>query len=102
MIFQRLAGKPIAYIIEKKDFWKYEFKISDSALIPRPDTEILIEEVLRVFKYKKRLNVLEIGVGSGCILLSILKEKNYFRGIGIDISKKCVELSKKRFKIRLK
>ena len=94
LISQRLAGKPIAHIIEKKDFWKYEFKISDSALIPRPDTEILIEEVLRVFRYKKRLHVLEIGIGSGCILLSILNEKKDFYGVGIDISKKCIELSK--------
>ena len=94
LISQRLVGRPIAHIIEKKDFWKYEFKISDSALIPRPDTEILIEEVLRVFRYKKRLHVLEIGIGSGCILLSILNEKNDFYGVGIDISKKCIELSK--------
>ena len=94
LISQRLAGRPIAHIIEKKDFWKYEFKISDSVLIPRPDTEILIEEVLRVFRYKKRLHVLEIGIGSGCILLSILNEKNDFYGVGIDISKKCIELSK--------
>ena len=94
LISQRLAGRPIAHIIEKKDFWKYEFKISDSALIPRPDTEILIEEVLRVFRYKKRLHVLEIGIGSGCILLSILNEKKDFYGVGIDISKKCIELSK--------
>ena len=95
LILQRLAGKPIAYIVGKKEFWKYEFDVSKSVLIPRPDTEIIIEEVLKVFKHKKKLNILEIGVGSGCILLSILKEKNYFRGIGIDISKKCVELSKK-------
>ena len=92
LISQRLAGRPIAHIIEKA--WKYEFKISDSVLIPRPDTEILIEEVLKIFKHKKKLNILEIGVGSGCILLSILNEKNDFNGVGIDISKKCIELSK--------
>ena len=95
LISQRLTGKPIAYIVGKKDFWKYEFNVSNNVLIPRPDTEIIIEEVLKIFKYKKKLNVLEIGVGSGCILLSMLKEKNYFRGIGIDISKKCIEISKK-------
>ena len=94
LIFQRLAGKPIAYLIGKKDFWKYEFDISNNVLIPRPDTEIIIDEVLKIFKHKKRLNILEIGVGSGCILLSILKEKKNFRGIGVDISKKCIELSK--------
>ena len=94
LIFQRLAGKPIAYLIGKKDFWKYEFDISNKVLIPRPDTEIIIEETLKIFKHKKRLNILEIGVGSGCILLSILKEKKNSRGIGVDISKKCIELSK--------
>ena len=95
LILQRLAGKPIAYIVGKKEFWKYEFDVSENVLIPRPDTEIIIEEVLKIFKHKKKLNILEIGVGSGCILLSILKEKKYFRGIGIDISKKCVKISKK-------
>ena len=95
LILQRLAGKPVAYIVGKKEFWKYEFDVSKNVLIPRPDTEIIIEEVLKIFKHKKKLNILEIGVGSGCVLLSILKEKTYFRGIGIDISKKCVELSRK-------
>ena len=94
LILQRSARRPIAHLIGKKDFWKYEFIISDSVLIPRPDTEILIEEVLKIFKHKKKLNILEIGVGSGCILLSILNEKNDFNGVGIDISKKCIELSK--------
>ncbi len=94
LVSQRLTKKPIAYIVGKKDFWKYEFYISDGALIPRPETELIIEEVLRIFRYKDKLNVLEIGIGSGCLLLSILKEKKYFKGVGIDISKKCVDLSK--------
>ena len=94
LVYQRLTRKPIAYLVGKKDFWKYEFYISDGALIQRPETEIIIEEVLRIFRYKDKLNILEIGIGSGCILLSILKEKKYFKGVGIDISKKCVELSK--------
>ena len=94
LISQRSRRKPIAYLIGKKDFWKYEFYISDAVLIPRPETEIIIEETLRIFRHKTKLNVLEIGIGSGCILLSILKEKKNFNGVGIDISKKCVELSK--------
>ena len=94
LISQRLTRKPIAYLVGKKDFWKYEFYIFDGTLIPRPETELIIEEVLRIFRYKDKLNILEIGIGSGCILLSILKEKKYFKGVGIDISKKCVELSK--------
>ena len=94
LVSQRSGRKPIAYLIGKKDFWKYEFYISNGTLIPRPETEIIVEESLKIFKHKSKLNVLEIGIGSGCILLSILKEKKIFKGVGIDISKKCVELSK--------
>ena len=94
IIHERSCGKPIAYLTGKKNFWSNEFIINKNVLIPRPDTEIIIEEVLRFSKYKNKLNILEIGVGSGCILLTILNEKRNFRGIGIDISKKCLELSK--------
>ena len=93
-IKKRLNGKPIAYITNKKFFWKSEFILSDDILIPRPDTELVIEKVLDLTAYKKKLNILEIGVGSGCILLSILKERKSFYGTGIDISKSCVNISK--------
>ena len=94
LIKKRSKGKPIAYLTGKKDFWKYQFKINEHVLIPRPDTEIIVEQVLKITKQKSNLSVLDIGVGSGCILLSVLKEKKGFRGIGIDISKKSVEISK--------
>ena len=94
LIIKRSKGKPIAYLIGKKNFWKNEFIVSEDILIPRPDTEILIEHTLRIVKRKSSLNLLEIGVGSGCIILSILNEKKDFYGTGIDISKKCVEISK--------
>ena len=94
LVLQRLKGKPIAYLIEKKEFWKYEFVTKKNILIPRPDTETLIEEVFKLTKNKSNLRILDIGVGSGCILLSILKEKKDFYGIGVDISKKCISLSK--------
>ena len=93
-IQKRSTGKPIAYIVGEKDFWKYSFKVREGVLIPRPDTELLIEEVLKLTKNKSNLNLLEIGIGSGCVLLSILKEKKNFYGTGVDLSKKCVELSK--------
>ena len=94
LIQQRSSGKPMAYILGKKDFWKYEFKITEGVLIPRPDTELIIEEVLKLTKNKSNLKVLDIGTGSGCILLSLLKEKEKFYGTGVDLSKKCIELSK--------
>ena len=94
LICERSKGKPIAYLTGKKDFWKYEFLIEKNILIPRPDTEIIVEQALKIVKNKTKLRVLDIGIGSGCILLSILKEKKNFYGVGIDISKKCINISK--------
>ena len=94
LIHQRSLGKPIAHLMGKKDFWKYEFVVSNNVLIPRPDTEIIVEKVLEVTKYKSRLKILDIGVGSGCILLSILKERPNFNGVGVDLSKKCLDICK--------
>jgi len=94
LISERSKGKPIAYLIYKKDFWKYEFRVESDVLIPRPDTEIIVETALKVTKNKFKSRVLDIGIGSGCILLSILKEKKNFHGVGIDISKKCINISK--------
>ncbi len=94
LIKKRSKGKPIAYLINKKFFWKSEFFVTQDTLIPRPDTELVIENVLKLTKNKKNLNILDIGVGSGCILLSILLEKKNFYGTGIDISKNCLNISK--------
>ena len=94
LIYQRSRNKPIAYLVGKKDFWKYQFKISEGVLIPRPDTEIIVDQALKITKHKSYLKILDIGVGSGCVLLSILKEKKFFKGTGIDISKKCVEIAR--------
>ena len=94
LIKERANRKPIAYLLNKKFFWDNEFYVNEDTLIPRPDTELVIEEVLRLSKNKKKLNILDIGVGSGCILLSILKEKKNFNGTGIDINKKTLDISK--------
>ena len=94
LIVQRSKQKPIAYLTGKKEFWKYEFSVTKDVLIPRPDTEIIVEKTLRLTKNKNKLKVLEIGIGSGCIVLSILKEKKNFYGTGIDISKKTIEICK--------
>ena len=94
LIQERTKRKPIAQIIKKKDFWKYEFIVNNNVLIPRPDTEILIEQALKLVKNKNRLQILDIGIGSGCILMSILKEKKNFIGTGIDISNKSLQISK--------
>ena len=94
LIEKRTLGNPIAYLTNKKFFWNYEFFISKGTLIPRPDTELVIENVLNLTKQKDKIKILDIGVGSGCILLSILKERKNFYGTGIDISKKCINICK--------
>ena len=94
LIERRKKGEPVAYIIKKKEFWKDEFYVDKSVLIPRPDTEIIIEEILKIYSQDAHLQVLDIGTGSGCILLSILKERPNFYGTGIDISKKSINVSK--------
>jgi len=94
LIKERSKRKPVAYLTNKKFFWKNEFTVSKDTLIPRPDTELLIEETLKATKYKNNLSVLDVGIGSGCILLSILKERKNFLGRGIDISNNCLNISK--------
>ena len=94
LVQERATKKPIAYILNKKFFWNNEFYVNKNTLIPRPDTEIIIEQILKVTKNKHCLKILDIGVGSGCILLSILKEKKNFYGTGIDISKNSLDISR--------
>lgn len=86
MIKDRVNGKPVSKIISKRAFWDAEFYINSSTLDPRPDSEILVESALEVNKLinKEKINILELGVGSGCILLSLLNEINGSMGIGID------------------
>ena len=93
-IIERSKGKPIAYLTGKKFFWKYEFNVHQKVLIPRPDTEIIVEQVLNIYKNRNKINFLDIGVGSGCILLSILKERKDFRATGIDISDYALKVCK--------
>ena len=93
LIKRRKKSEPIAYLINKKEFWNHTFYIDCNVLIPRPDTEILVEETLKLFSKSSKLRMLDIGTGSGCILLSILKERRNFLGIGIDISKNAIKVA---------
>ena len=93
LITKRSKGKPLAYLTGVKSFWNYDFKINEKVLIPRPDSELIVEQVLKIYKNKKKINFLEIGVGSGCLILSILKEKKLFFGTGIDISNHSIKIS---------
>ena len=94
LIDRRSKGEPIAYLIKKKEFWNETFYINEKVLIPRPDTEIIVESVLSMFPKNSKLQMLDIGTGSGCIILSILKERPNFYGTGIDISKNSIDVCK--------
>ena len=99
LLKRRKKNEPIAYIVKKKEFWKQTFYIDQSVLIPRPDTELLVQETLKLFGKNSNLRILDIGTGSGCILLSLLKERINFMGTGIDISKKAINVA--RFNAKL-
>lgn len=89
-IKRRIKREPIAYIIGRKEFWSQSFRVNYSTLIPRPESELLVYKLINFFK-NKSINILDIGAGSGCILLTLLKELNLSRGIGIDISPEAVK-----------
>ena len=97
LIRRRSLNEPIAYIIKKKEFWSRTFEINNDTLIPRPETELMIEKLVYIYKQKK-INILDIGTGSGCILISLLSELKQSNCIGIDISKKAIKIAIKNAK----
>ena len=97
-ISRRKRKEPLSHIRKEKEFWSLNFDVNSKVLIPRPETEIIVEKIVTKFKRKSGLRILDIGTGSGCILLSILKELKNCSGIGIDKSSKAVDIAKKNSK----
>ena len=93
IISRRLKKEPIAYIFNKKEFRSKDFYVVKNSLIPRPETELLIDPIIKKFK-EKSLYFLDVGIGTGCIMLSILNELNNSRGLGIDICNKAISVAK--------
>ncbi len=100
LINRRKKNEPVAYIVGYKEFWNKQYKVNSDVLIPRPDTEILVEEVIKSIQINSSLNILDIGTGTGCVLLSILSERKKCYGIGLDISKKAINIAKHNAKIQ--
>ena len=94
LICRRAKREPLAYILKNKEFWSKDFFVDRNTLIPRPETELLCESVVKIFK-NKNLHILDIGTGTGCIILSILCEIKGAKGIGVDISKNAIKVAKK-------
>ena len=93
LLDKRKNNEPIAYIFKQKAFWKYNFIVNKNVLIPRPETEIIVDEVLKLTNFDTSKQLLDIGTGSGCIILSIMKERPYCYGTAIDISKKALNVA---------
>ena len=93
LLKRRKRKEPIAYIFSRKEFWKYDFIVNRDVLIPRPETEIIIEEVLKLTRPNSSKYILDVGTGTGCIILSLIKERPKSRGIALDISKKAINIA---------
>ena len=104
LISRRSKLEPIAYIFKKKEFRSRNFFVDRKSLIPRPETELLIDPITKIFQ-NKNLFFLDAGVGTGCITFSILNELKHSRGIGVDVSNKTLmnaKINLKKFNNRVK
>ena len=101
LLQKRLNYEPISKIIKKKNFWKYDFFVNINVLDPRPETELIIEEVLSNIKdRKKQYKILDIGTGSGCLAICLAKELTNSKITAIDISKTAINVAKKNIKLK--
>ena len=91
---RRSNNEPMAYIMEEKEFWSMKFSVNRKTLIPRPETELLVDKLLRMYN-KKKISILDIGTGSGCIIISLLSSLNRSNGTGIDVSNSAILVAKK-------
>ena len=87
--------RSVAYILNKKEFWSKFFNVTKDTLIPRPETELMVDKLIKRYKNKKNISILDIGTGSGCIIISLLSELSNSFGVGIDISYRAIKIAKK-------
>ena len=93
LIERRSCKEPIAYILNEKEFWSKSFFVNKHTLVPRPETELLVDKLVKEYK-DKSISILDIGTGSGCILISLLSELKNSKGVGLDISKEALKVAK--------
>ena len=93
-LLRRSKYEPVAYILEEKEFWSKKFHVNKYTLIPRPETELLVEKIYKIYKEKK-ISILDIGTGSGCIIVSLLGILKDSFGTGIDISNDAILIARK-------
>jgi len=94
LLARRQSGDPVAYIVGEKEFWSLAFKVNQHVLIPRPETESVVETALKLIKDIKIPRILDVGTGSGAILISLLTEQQDAVGTGVDISDKALDVAR--------
>ena len=97
LIERRSLKEPIAYIFREKEFWSKIFEVNKNTLVPRPETELMVDKLTKIYK-DKNISILDVGTGSGCILISLLSELKFSRGVGIDVSSKALIIAKNNAK----
>ena len=100
LINRRKNKEPISQIRGTKFFWNSNFEVNKKVLTPRFETELLIEKILKLYKFRGKINVLDVGTGSGCILVSLLKQRKDWSGVGVDISKDAIKTAKTNAKMQ--
>lgn len=93
MVERRLKGEPVAYIVGEQGFWSLDFYVNEHTLIPRPDTELLVEVGLQYLSEVATPSIVDLGSGSGCILLSLLSERDDASGLGVDLSAEALKVA---------
>ena len=93
-LIRRSNKEPIAYLLGEKEFWSKKFFVNKDTLIPRPETELLVEKLVSIYKEKK-ITILDIGTGTGCIIASLLSELKNSSGTAVDISREAILVAKK-------
>jgi release factor glutamine methyltransferase len=91
---RREAREPVSHILGRKGFWKVELKVTRDVLTPRPDTETLVDALLKSLPAEAPMRILDLGVGSGAILLALLAERPLWTGVGVDISSEALEIAR--------
>jgi len=94
LLARRIHGEPIAHILGEQEFWSHTFKISADTLIPRPDTEVLVEQALEQLPREQACNIADLGTGSGCIAISIALERPHWQVTAVDLSPAALAVAK--------
>jgi release factor glutamine methyltransferase len=98
LVAQRLLGKPVAYLVGEKEFWSLTLQVNEATLIPRPETELLVEATLARLSTQQRETVIDLGTGSGAIALAIASERRHCRVIAADFSLEALEVAQRNAK----